>query len=30
MTSGDTEHKWIVVEALYVAQGDVVVFERVL
>lgn len=30
MTSDDTEHTWIVVEALYVAQGDVAVFEREL
>ena len=28
MTSDDTEHAWIVVEALFVAQGDVRVFER--
>lgn len=30
MTSDDTEHTWIVVEALYLAQGDPSVFEREL
>ena len=30
MTSDDTEHTWIVVEALYAAQGDVAIFEREL
>ena len=30
MTSDDTEHTWIVVEALCAAQGDVAIFEREL
>lgn len=30
MTSDDTEHTWIVVEALFAARGDVAVFEREL
>ena len=30
MTSDDTEHTWIVVEALQAAQGDVAIFEREL